>query len=285
MFCFEGSSDSASGSYFKCENIVLPQGTVYELYIADSGIYALVLPLSTYRELYLSLREILGTPRIRMYVLETGLYDFTLDSFGSLLSDEELTNQINSWIFSDSPVWDIARIKDLRDKMLRAAAVHRGEFVDSEGNVFILRHGKFVSASSRRSDNIFFLALFGGVFGLHRFSVGKLFSGTLYLLTGGLFLVGWLLDVIALLGGVFKDREGKYLIAPKNRFNSLLWLPAGMLVSVIAFLINTSLFSFSLDLLNAEMNSQIHSSGRSFVEELGSGAERFIRNIQLLTGD
>ncbi len=38
------------------------------------------------------------------------------------------------------------------------------------------------------------LLTFLGVFGIHRFYMGKWFTGILYLLTGGLFLVGYLYD-------------------------------------------------------------------------------------------
>lgn len=38
------------------------------------------------------------------------------------------------------------------------------------------------------------LLTFGGVFGLHRMYMGKWITGLLWLLTGGLFLIGWLYD-------------------------------------------------------------------------------------------
>lgn len=38
------------------------------------------------------------------------------------------------------------------------------------------------------------LLTFGGIFGLHRFYLGKIFTGVLYLLTGGLLLVGIIYD-------------------------------------------------------------------------------------------
>jgi TM2 domain-containing membrane protein YozV len=38
------------------------------------------------------------------------------------------------------------------------------------------------------------LLAFLGVFGIHRFYMGKWFTGILYLLTGGLFLIGYIYD-------------------------------------------------------------------------------------------
>ena len=39
------------------------------------------------------------------------------------------------------------------------------------------------------------LLTFFGLFGIHRFYMGKLVTGIVYLLTGGLFGIGWLLDL------------------------------------------------------------------------------------------
>ncbi|MDG0980051.1 MAG: TM2 domain-containing protein [Halieaceae bacterium] len=39
---------------------------------------------------------------------------------------------------------------------------------------------------------------FLGIFGVHRFYMGKVFTGLLYLFTGGLFLIGWLYDLYTL---------------------------------------------------------------------------------------
>ena len=39
---------------------------------------------------------------------------------------------------------------------------------------------------------------FLGIFGVHRFYMGKIFTGVLYLFTGGLFLLGWLYDLYTL---------------------------------------------------------------------------------------
>jgi TM2 domain-containing membrane protein YozV len=42
------------------------------------------------------------------------------------------------------------------------------------------------------------LLAFFGVFGMHRFYQGKIFTGLLYLLTGGLFLIGYIYDVFTM---------------------------------------------------------------------------------------
>lgn len=52
------------------------------------------------------------------------------------------------------------------------------------------------------------IAIFFGYFGIHRFMVGKIGSGVLWLLTVGMFGFGWIYDIIMIATGKFTDKNG-----------------------------------------------------------------------------
>lgn len=53
------------------------------------------------------------------------------------------------------------------------------------------------------------LCFFLGIFGIHRIYVGKIGTGILWMLTGGLFGIGELIDFFMIIFGAFKDAEGR----------------------------------------------------------------------------
>lgn len=54
----------------------------------------------------------------------------------------------------------------------------------------------------------FALCLFLGFGGIHRFYAGKIGTGLIGLFTGGLFFVGWLVNLIFIAAGCFRDSMG-----------------------------------------------------------------------------
>lgn len=63
-----------------------------------------------------------------------------------------------------------------------------------------------MSAKSRMVDLL--LCWFLGVIGAHRFYEGKIGTGILWLCSGGLFGIGWLVDLILILAGRAVDKNG-----------------------------------------------------------------------------
>ncbi len=70
----------------------------------------------------------------------------------------------------------------------------------------------YVSVTSDKSKRAaFWICLFFGAFGLHYFYVGRIGRGLIALFTVNFFGIGWILDILKIMNGKFKDNTGTYL--------------------------------------------------------------------------
>lgn len=71
------------------------------------------------------------------------------------------------------------------------------------------------------SRGIGYLMWVFGFMGMHRFYYGKPVSGVIWMLTGGLFLIGWIVDLF-LIPSMAKEAAGRYARGPYDY--SLAWV-------------------------------------------------------------
>lgn len=63
-----------------------------------------------------------------------------------------------------------------------------------------------------------------GIFGAHRYYVGKVGTGLLYTFTLGFGLIGWFIDLLSILSGGFRDKDGAPLI-DESSYEEIPFLP------------------------------------------------------------
>jgi TM2 domain-containing membrane protein YozV len=71
------------------------------------------------------------------------------------------------------------------------------------------------SANNSHSTLIGYILWLFGFTGAHRFYYGKPISGTIWFFTGGLFLIGWIVDLF-LIPGMDAAADNRYLEGPKD---------------------------------------------------------------------
>ncbi len=65
------------------------------------------------------------------------------------------------------------------------------------------------ATSDKKRLVVFLLCFFFYWLGVHRFYVGKIGTGVVWLLTGGILGIGGIIDLIMILTGSFTDKEGR----------------------------------------------------------------------------
>lgn len=81
--------------------------------------------------------------------------------------------------------------------------------VYAQPNVIVNVNNQESGVSPKSQGILIILWFFGGYLGLHHFYAGKIGMGLLYFCTGGLFGIGWLIDICAVVGGTFTDEFGR----------------------------------------------------------------------------
>ena len=131
---------------------------------------------------------------------------------------------------------DIITFKDGSEKEVKVIEVSKSEikykrcndpsspiYLVSKDNVFSLKYPngekdifndkKSQSETSNEGQSqliALLLCIFLGGIGIHRFYLGYHVMGVIYLLTGGLCGVGWLIDIFLIITGNLKPKNGKY---------------------------------------------------------------------------
>lgn len=183
------------------------------------------------------------TDRINYFLCDSQAEDFVQ----AVANEIELRRQI----FSEEQVTQLA----FNFELISGSA---GEIrKDSKGNCYLKRHGQWFLASDVDSDDLFFKTVFFGAFGAHKFSEHKRLMGLIYFFSCGGFGIGWFFDCLAILFGMYKDAEGKYLLPVTDRKACLLKLPIGLAITVLYIFIYIFVISTIGDVLNSAVNSSL----------------------------
>ena len=81
----------------------------------------------------------------------------------------------------------------------------RREIIQSRPRGYMVRYQPRNKAASM------LMCLFGGWFGLHKFYEGKIGTGILYAMTGGLFGIGIIVDLVRMITNTYTDANGNLL--------------------------------------------------------------------------
>lgn len=225
---------------FKCSDVMTSLGDISEIYFCPSGLFIvldkLTLPI---RITYQNLKEIFKTPYIQVYVPEAGLYDSRSDRY--LEREEEKEEQdyleecIENFLNDEYERYTPEDLIKIEERLKLEDAKHRGSYIDGNGTLYFKKGSRFREASDLDSNKIYYICLFFGCFGLHRFAMSKFISGIAYLLTLGFLGVGWMLDLFSIYFGAQLDGKKRLLLPVENKGRKLLFVPVGILVNVVVF--------------------------------------------------
>lgn len=158
------------------------------------------------------------------------------DKIGYLPKESEIKEMAISWLRQGKPLWaeiDSIDLTSPADRIVLNVAFFSEELDEAEEKaayrhapeerqqaapqpIIINNYYTYTAPAPAPNRPIsprsrwlaFILCFLFGVLGVHRFYVGKVGTGLLWLFTGGMFGFGWLVDLIAILIGGFTDKAG-----------------------------------------------------------------------------
>lgn len=218
------------------ENVMTQQGCLDRAYLGPGGVYVVFANIGVPSKVYEYIRQLLGVSRVRLYFTGKGEYNPSSGSCDTVYDEDKHNSVIYDFLYSQPRQYSEAARNRLKELLLLTDAKARKYFTDDDGTVYLFRNGEFNRASELDSDFLFKLSLYGGVLGLHRFAMGKWFTGLFYALTGGCFVFGWAFDLLQFFFGTMKDNRKNTLRPLSNRKQQLRLLPLGLFVNTLCFI-------------------------------------------------
>lgn len=223
--CIRENIDENIFIYTGCKTSV---GELKEVLFCYDGIYIVLEKLQfNIRTTCQRLREILKTQYIYIYVIGSGYYDYFADKFIEKDYEDFFDETYNElYSYTDEEI-------ELIEKRLRLEdAESRGSYVDDEGNVYIKKGSVYRQLADIDSDKLFYMCLFFGSLGFHRFRLKKYFSGIAYLFSFGFFGVGWAMDLFSIYYGIQTDNKNRLLSPVQEKMRKLMFIPLGVILNV-----------------------------------------------------
>lgn len=90
---------------------------------------------------------------------------------------------------------------------------HQHVYTNTSSYTSQVNVGQASASSPKGKTTTLMLCIFFGYLGIHRFYVGKIGTGILYLCTGGMCFIGWIVDIISILRNGFYDKQHRQLLS------------------------------------------------------------------------
>ena len=105
--------------------------------------------------------------------------------------------------------------------------IYNNNYYSQEAPVRQVAYVQRPVCSPKSRSTALMLCIFLGWVGVHRFYVGKVGTGILYMFTGGCLYIGWIIDIISIAKGTFCDSNGLPLIK-ENQYGQYGYPGGGM---------------------------------------------------------